>query len=455
MSLENLEDYGKEYIDKILHVLLKDKLYLNTIYQAVNPEHYEVDTQKWIVQNILAYHRAYNTTAPKTYFSTELKKLAEQGTKEKDFAKRLHHNLDLCYKVSDDECKDVKDEYRYFCVDKALEQAILTSADLMKYKRYDDISRLISSAIKLSYEREIGHDYVKDVEERYRIDNKKIVPLPFQEWNDRTNGGLRAGDLMLLFAPQGVGKSWLSIIIAAHALKEGFNVLYYSLELDAEDVGKRFDAKFTNIPINDLDENRKEIEEVLDSLAGELRIFRIKGKKKKLSFIKSHVKNLMEVEGFKPDMIVIDYIDKMKPESSSRDKDTDSDDAIEELFDDVRDFGSDIDCPIVSPSQINRSGSKDKVIENDKISGSYKKGMIADISLSVSRTKEDKLLNRARIHCMKNRRGYDGWTDEVYFDTATGELRIEGEYIEESDKGTLSPTSMREAAKKALLNLNM
>lgn len=440
MSLESLEEYGKEYVDKIIHLLLKDKNYLDTIHEAINLDHYENDTQKWIVTKILEFYKKYNTTPSKEFLQVELKKVA---TDEKllEFCKRVAENISTCYKLQTLECEFVRDEYRDFCVNKALEAAILTSADLMRFKQYDDIRRIIDNALKLGQERETGHDYGKDLEERYRTDNKKIIPFPFEEWNKRTDGGMRSGDLVLLFAPQGIGKTWLNIILASHAVKLGYNVLYYSLELDEEYIGKRFDAKFTQIPLNELIHHKEDIQEVLDSLEGELKIFRLKGKKKRLSYIKSHLGSLERIENFKPDLLIIDYIDLLKPELSG--KYFDKTDETDDMFNEVRDMGAEFDFPIISPSQINRSGAKDKVIENDKMAGSYNKGMIADISLSLSRNKEDKMANTGRIHWMKNRYGYDGMTDNISIDTATGAIEVLDLYIEEPEgtsKGGRSKT---------------
>lgn len=445
MSLESLEEYGKDFVDKILYLLLTDKEYLDTIQDAINLDHYENDTQKWIVKKILEYYQKHNTTPDKDWLKLELKK---EATDDKliEFCKRIGENLVTCYKLNKIDCEFVKDEYRFFCVDKALEQAILTSADLMKYKQYDDIRKIIDNALKLGQEREVGHDYGKDLEERYRTDTKKLIPFPFEEWNQRTDGGMRSGDLILLFAPQGIGKTWLNIILASHAVKLGYNVLYYTLELDEEYIGKRFDAKFTQIPLNELVNHKEDIQEVLDSLQGELKIFRLKSKKKRLSYIKSHLRSLERIEGFKPDMVIIDYIDLLKPEATG--KYFDKTDETDDMFNEVRDLGAEFDFPIISPSQINRSGAKDKVIESDKMAGSYNKGMIADISLSLSRTKEDKENNTGRIHWMKNRYGYDGMTDNISIDTATGAMSILGQYVDEEEQGTSKGKSS--AARKAL-----
>jgi replicative DNA helicase len=445
MSLESLEEYGKDFVDKILHLLLTDKEYLNTIQDAINLEHYENDTQKWIVKKILEYYNKNNTTPDKDWLKLELKKEAVDD-KMIEFCKRIGENLVTCYKLNSIDCEYVRDEYRFFCVDKALEQAILTSADLMKYKQYDDIRKIIDNALKLGQDREVGHDYGKDLEERYRIDNKKIIPFPFEEWNERTGGGMRSGNLILLFGLQGGGKSWLSVILSAHVIKLGYKVLFYTLELDETYVGKRYDAKFTQISLNDLSSHKDDIQEVLDSLEGELKIFRLGGKKKRLSYIKSHLRSLERIEGFKPDLMIIDYIDCIKPEVNG--KYFDKTDETDDLYTEVRDMGAEFDFPIISPCQVNRSGARDKIVESDKMAGSYNKGMIADISLSLSRDKDDKANNTGRIHWMKNRYGRDGMTDNISIDTSNGAMEILGNYEEESEQG--NPRGKSSAARKAL-----
>ena len=136
-------------------------------------------------------------------------------------------------------------------------------------------------------------------------------------------------------------------------------------------------------------------------------------------------------------MIVIDYIDYLRPPRSS--KFTERKDEIDDVYVGAKALAKELGIPVVSPSQVNRMGSKDDVVEGDKAAGSYDKMMVADMSFSLSRKKEDKVLGTGRIHIMKNRYGQDGMTYNVRLDTNCGRMEFEGIIDQEDSLGT-SPT---------------
>ncbi len=129
----------------------------------------------------------------------------------------------------------------------------------------------------------------------------------------------------------------------------------------------------------------------------------------------------------KPDMVIIDYVDYLKAPSKSRF--TERKDEIDDVFIATKGLAKELKIPILTPSQVNRMGAKDDVIEGDKAAGSYDKMMVADICLSLSRKKEDKVLGTGRIHVMKNRYGMDGMTYDAKVDTNNGHIEILGSAI--------------------------
>jgi replicative DNA helicase len=136
----------------------------------------------------------------------------------------------------------------------------------------------------------------------------------------------------------------------------------------------------------------------------------------------------------KPDLVIIDYVDYLKAPSKSRF--TERKDEIDDVFIATKGLAKELKIPILTPSQVNRMGAKDDVIEGDKAAGSYDKMMVADICLSLSRKKEDKVLGTGRIHVMKNRYGMDGMTYDAKVDTNNGHIEILGNAIldENNDK---------------------
>lgn len=217
--------------------------------------------------------------------------------------------------------------------------------------------------------------------------------------------------------------SWASVALAAHALKLGYNVNYYTLELGETYVGKRFDSCLTGIKMSEIDQHRDKVEAVLKKLKGKLIVKEYAPKTATINTIKAHVQKTIDLE-HKPDLIVIDYVDYLRP--AGKGFRTERKDEIDDVFIATKALAKELQIPVITPSQVNRSGAKDDIIEGDKAAGSYDKMMVADICISLSRKKEDKVLGTGRIHIMKNRYGNDGMTYEAEIDTDNGAIKLLG-----------------------------
>jgi replicative DNA helicase len=148
--------------------------------------------------------------------------------------------------------------------------------------------------------------------------------------------------------------------------------------------------------------------------------------------IESHIKKVIDL-GIQPDLILIDYIDLL----STRKRNVDRKGEIDDIYTSTKGLARELNIPIWSVSQVNRAGAKDDVIEGDKAAGSYDKMMITDLSMSLSRKKEDKVNGTGRLHIMKNRYGMDGLTFQVDVNTSNGHISIGDHYDEEAD--TVAP----------------
>ena len=169
-----------------------------------------------------------------------------------------------------------------------------------------------------------------------------------------------------------------------------------------------------------------------------------------VSTLRAHLQKCVDSE-VKPDLVIIDYIDYLKAASN---KFAERKDEIDDVYVACKGLAKELKIPIISPSQVNRMGAKDDVIEGDKAAGSYDKIMVSDFCMSLSRKKEDKLNGTGRIHIMKNRYGMDGMTFGVKADTSTGHFEV-SEHIEinEDDSDTTQTvTDYDRDVKKELRN---
>ena len=140
---------------------------------------------------------------------------------------------------------------------------MLSSVDLLKEGEYESIRSLIDNALKAGQDKNIGHEYSKDIESRYREDHRVTVPTPWDSINGLLQGGLGGGDFGLIFGNPGGGKSWTLVALGGHAVRLGYNVLHYTLELGESYVGLRYDSFFSKIPVDNVIKNKSRIEEII------------------------------------------------------------------------------------------------------------------------------------------------------------------------------------------------
>ena len=418
MTLKSLQQYGKGFQLKVLGSLLTDKSFLLTVRDVLHDHYFDADSHKWIINEIKEYFDKYHTNITMDVLKVQLKKLDNEV-----LVVALKEELRNSYEASQDDLDFIQEEFLGFCKNQEMKNAILSSADLLKEGDFDGIRNMVEKAMKAGMDKNIGHEYNKDVETRYRTDYRPTVPSPWPILNDGIQGGFGPGDLAIVFGNPGGGKSWTMVAIAAHAVKMGFKVNYYTLELGEDYVGKRFDCYFTGHSIDEVNNYRKDVQKTVDGLKGALIVKEYPPKGATVNSIKSHVQKCADMD-HKPDMIIIDYVDYLR--APSKGKFSERKDEIDDVFIATKGLAKELKIPILTPSQVNRMGAKDSVIEGDKAAGSYDKMMVADICLSLSRQKEDKVLGTGRVHVMKNRYGQDGMTYNVKMDTNNGHITFEG-----------------------------
>ena len=418
MTLKSLQQYGKGFQLKVLGSLLTDKGFLLNVRDVLIDGYFDADSHKWIVNQIISYFDKYHTTITMDVLKVELQKVENEVLQV-----ALKEELRNSYQASQDDLDYVQEEFTNFCKNQEMKSAILDSADLLKQGDFDGIRNLVEKAMKAGMDKNIGHEYNKDVETRYRTDYRPTIPSPWPILNDGIQGGFGPGDLAIVFGNPGGGKSWTMVAIAAHAVQLGHKVNYYTLELGEDYVGKRFDCYFTGYSIDEVNKHRKEVQTYVDNLKGRLIVKEYAPKSATVNTIKSHIQKCIDME-HKPDLVIIDYVDYLR--APSKGKFSERKDEIDDVFIATKGLAKELKIPILTPSQVNRMGAKDSVIEGDKAAGSYDKMMVADICLSLSRQKEDKVLGTGRVHVMKNRYGQDGMTYNVKMDTNNGHISFDG-----------------------------
>ncbi len=434
-TLQKLQAYGPQFQTKVIGALLTQKNFLVNVSDSLEKEYFENQANQWVVKEIQSYFSKYHTVPTMEVLSTEVKKIDNDVLKI-----AITEGLREAYKESQANDLDwVENEFTNFCKNQQVKKAIMTSVDLLGMGDYDSIKTLMNNALKAGEDKNIGHEYDKDIESRYRIDDRNAVPFPWPVFNNLTQGGMGKGDLVLVFGNPGGGKSWAVIDMGAYAAAMGFNVVHYSLELAEGYVGKRYDAVFTGIPVDALDKNRAKVEETISKVRGKVVIKEYPPKRASFDTIQAHLQQLEMQHDFKPDLIIIDYLDYVK--SSTRSRNGERKEEIGDVYVGAKALAKELGIPVVSPSQANRGAAKSNIIEGDNAAGSYEKIMIGDIILSLARGRKDKVNGTGRWHVMKNRYGADGLTFGSKIDTSNGKIDIYETPLDDDDEDDSKPVN--------------
>ena len=320
MTLKSIQEYGKGFQIKVLSSLLTHKEFLANIYDILNEEDFNNQAHRWIVKEIIKYYDKYHTTPSLDILKVEVKKIENEVLQLS-----IKEQLREAYIASDEDLKYVQEEFSTFCKNQALKKALLSSVDLLKAGDYDSIKLLVENAMKAGADKNIGHEYNLDIETRYREDNRMPVATPWPKINDLLQGGLGQGDFGLVFGNPGGGKSWCLVALGGHAIRMGYNVLHYTLELGEDYVGRRYDSFFTKVPVNKIMLEKERVEEVIPQLPGKLVIKEFPTGKASIHTVESHIRKCID-QDVKPDLVLIDYVDLLSSKRKNVDRKYEIDD---------------------------------------------------------------------------------------------------------------------------------
>ena len=311
----------------------------------------------------------------------------------------------------DEHLENAKELKKYHTTDGYKEMAYL---EVLKAIRFNpESSEAYSIKGELNYYKGDYYGAMEDL-------NRSTVATNWKPINDLMDGGLGPGELGVVVAPSGVGKTWILTAIGAEAVRRGLSVVHYTMELSEHYVGARYDTVFTQIPSTDLKDKKDQVKSKIESLQGKLLIKYFPPKGVTVKKLQQHIEKMVTLDN-KPDVIIVDYADLLLSHSNKSDSTYAEQGGV---YIDLRGMSGELEIPIWTASQTNRSAIDSEVIEADKIADSYAKVMNADFIMSVSRKSKDKLNDTARAHIMKNRFGPDGITFPMKMNTNTGYMEV-------------------------------
>ena len=313
----------------------------------------------------------------------------------------------------------VKNKTLEFCRNQVIKSAIMESVELLEGQNYDGIKKVIDEAMKAGSSRDIGHEYVEGLEERLTESVRDVVSTSWDVINEVMDGGLGKGELGVIVAPAGIGKTWMLQVLGSAAVRAGLTVVHYTLELNQTYVGLRYDTVFSGVTTANIKYHQDDVRKVIERLPGRLVIKYYPTRSATVPTLASHLKQL-DIQSIKPDLVLVDYADILRDVGGAREVRH----QLGNIYEDLRGMAGEFDLPVWTASQANRSSLEEEIIDASKVAESYSKVMTADFVMSVSRKVEDKVANTARAHVIKNRFGVDGITYPVTMNTNIGKVDI-------------------------------
>ena len=397
----NFSKYGKSFQEGLAALILQDRAFSDQIQEVLETQYFELKYLQVFVDKIFGYKEKYNVHPTDKIIMTILRTELEDETdaikkQTRDYFSRIH-NTD----ITDQDF--IKNTSLDFCRKQTLKEAMIKSVGLLKNSSYDEIAKVINEALKLGSDSDFGYDYVADFERRFEIKARDPISTGWDEIDTLCRGGLGNGELGVVIAPTGAGKSMVLVHLGAQALLQGKTVVHYTLELQDTSIGIRYDSCITGVSLSDMHSFKEMIYEKVQEVPGKLIIKEYPTKSASTQTLKNHIEKLKQRD-IKPDMILVDYGDLLKPVTVTREKRHD----LESIYEELRAIAQENKCPVWTASQTNRSGLNAEVVTLESISEAYSKCFVADFICSVSRTIDDKNNNTGRMFVAKNRFGPDG-----------------------------------------------
>ena len=394
----------------ILRNLIFNEDYARKVIPFIQPEYYEQRVEKIVFEEIVEFIVKYGSSITIEALNIEIdnrRDLTESENKE---------IVELLSKLNDNPVDKqwILDTTEKWCRDRAIYIALMESIHIAdgnnEKKNRDAIPSILSDALAVSFDNNIGHDYLQNYEERYEFYHRKEDKIEFdlEYFNKITKGGLPNKTLNIALAGTGVGKSLFMCHVASSALLQGRNVLYITLEMAEERIAERIDANLLNVPIQQLvDLPRSAFEKKVTGIAkktqGSLVIKEYPTASAHSGHFKALLNELALKKSFRPDIIFIDYLNICSSSRFKSGSNINSYTLVKSIAEELRGLAVEFNVPIVSATQTTRSGFGSSDVELTDTSESFGLPATADLMFALISTEELEGLGQIMVKQLKNR----------------------------------------------------
>ena len=390
--------------------LVYNEPYARKVLPFIKPEYFSDRHERVVFEEINLFMEKYGNQPTKEALSIEL-------DNRKDLNEDEFKSVQQIVETLSDAQVDMQwlvDTTEKFCKDKAVYNAILNGIQIIEGKdkqhTAEAIPSILSEALAVAFDQNVGHDYVENGEERYEFYHKKEEKLEFDldYFNKITKGGLPQKTLNIALAGTGVGKSLFMCHMAASTLMQGKNVLYITMEMAEERIAERIDANLMNITMDDLHELPKKmftdrLSKIQTKTNGKLIIKEYPTASAHTGHFRSLIKELALKKSFNPDIIFIDYLNICASSRFKGNANVGSYFYIKAIAEELRGLAVEHNVPIMSATQTTRGGYANSDIGLEDTSESFGLPATADLMFALISTEDLESLNQLMVKQLKNR----------------------------------------------------
>jgi replicative DNA helicase len=443
----------------ILQNLANDDEYMRKVIPFLKRDYFLDNSDKIIYDKIKDFIDQYNAIPSKDALVISVqndKSLNEDQYKEVAEAilqlDPTEHNKDWLYK-----------ETEKFCKDKAIYNAILSSIAIIdgrdKARTEDGIPQLLQEALGVCFDNNVGHDYIDSSDQRFEFYHKieSRIPFDLDYFNKITNGGMPNKTLNVCLAGTGVGKSLFMCHVAASVLAQNKNVLYITLEMAEERIAERIDANLMNITMDQLKDLPKaifdnRIEKIKDRTQGKLIIKEYPTAGAHTGHFKALLNELQLKRQFKPDLIIIDYLNICASSRFKGGANINSYTLIKSIAEELRGMAVEENVPILSATQTTRGGYGNTDVELTDTSESFGLPATVDFMFALISTEDLEAMNQLMVKQLKNR--YNDPTINKRFVIGVDRAKMKLYDLEQSAQKNIMDSGIREDKPKWNTNDN-
>jgi len=421
-NISYFSKYGKDFQERIFQALLTDHVWASQMMEVMDAQYFEIKYLQYLGTRFFGFHQKYKNFPTRQLLVSIIREELSTGSdiilREQvvEFLSRLKSSPNL------GDLKYVKEKALDFCKKQVLKQALEESVVAISNENYESVLSIMKVALAKGAHSTTGHDFFEDYEARFAKFTRQTCPTGIAQLDkkDVLNGGLARGEIGVITASTGVGKSHWLVNVGAAAIKAGKNVVHYTFELTETAVGVRYDSNLCDIPSSEVQDRKEEVLSVYDdNNFGRLIIKEYPTGSASVVTIRNHLEKLT-MKDFIPSLIIIDYADIMR---STRSYDSLRHE-LKLIYEELRNLAMELQVPIWTASQANREASEKEVVGLDNMAEAYGKAMVADVVISLSRRQLEKATGAGRLFVAKNRAGKDGILFPVRIDCSKSKITI-------------------------------